>query len=583
MEEIFNHIDREIQAKSSNSALLLLRQARHQHPSSPYLLFYEGEYRKLIGSKEATVVLPYYKKAAELLKNDLKIQKTYAISLSNCGHYLAAIECFRRVLRLDAENIESLETIAGILFKLNRIIPCAKICTTILSLKPNHTKIYELLGDCYTICGRTKDAAHIYETLAKSSTGGNVVASKYLAVLNNMNYDAETLFEHYQKHRTAFEPKYEFPRPYLFNMRKMRVGFISPNFNENDSKYLLLLGLFEFYDRDDFEFYIYSDSKSFDFVSKQFQRYADSWEDVSDLSDEQLADKITADKITILVDLLGHIEGNRICTFGFRPAPVQVSYSGHFLTTGLKSIDYKIVNRNVCSPDMQLYYTEKLHFFPMSLLNYTFPNKVPYYNPDFFWKRKTRVFGVFCNPDKITPETIDLWAKVLKEIPTATLLIRHARFSDVKLQELFLSKFMVQGVNDNRVRFGKHIEDKYEYLEQYQNVDICLDSVAMSNYISVIEAALLGVPTITLRGKCQRQRIAADINKAIGLQEFIAEDENAFVAIAKKYNANAMALANIKQNMREKMSFSDLCDSRTFAKEFCKSLRTMKNEIAGFD
>ena len=56
------------------------------------------------------------------------------------------------------------------------------------------------------------------------------------------------------------------------------------------------------------------------------------------LSDQALAEKITADHIDILIDLSDHTGYNRLLNFARKPAPVQTSWIGYPGSTGLTSI-----------------------------------------------------------------------------------------------------------------------------------------------------------------------------------------------------------------------------------------------------
>ena len=55
-------------------------------------------------------------------------------------------------------------------------------------------------------------------------------------------------------------------------------------------------------------------------------------------------EQIRHDQIDILVDLSGHTGGNRLITFGYKPAPIQVTGIGHY-PPGPSTIDYRLPNR----------------------------------------------------------------------------------------------------------------------------------------------------------------------------------------------------------------------------------------------
>ena len=67
--------------------------------------------------------------------------------------------------------------------------------------------------------------------------------------------------------------------------------------------------------------------------------YSDRWLDCNWMTDIQLAERIRADGIDILVDLAGHTAHNRMLTFARKPAPIQITYLGYPGTSGLSAMD----------------------------------------------------------------------------------------------------------------------------------------------------------------------------------------------------------------------------------------------------
>ena len=100
------------------------------------------------------------------------------------------------------------------------------------------------------------------------------------------------------------------------------------------------------------------------------------------ITDEQAAALVRSDKIDILVDLAGHTAGNRMLLFARKPAPVQVSWIGYPNTTGLPTVDYRIVDNYTDPPGMtDPFYTEKLIRMPESFLCYQPEKDCPEIDP----------------------------------------------------------------------------------------------------------------------------------------------------------------------------------------------------------
>ncbi len=75
----------------------------------------------------------------------------------------------------------------------------------------------------------------------------------------------------------------------------------------------------------------------------------------------------------------------------------------------------------------------------------------------------------------------------------------------------------------------------------------------------------MGVPTLTLAGDRLIARQGASLMRAAGLPEWVADDEDAFVAKAVALSGDTAGLAALRAGLRERVRHSPLFDARRFA------------------
>ena len=152
--------------------------------------------------------------------------------------------------------------------------------------------------------------------------------------------------------------------------RKLRIGYVSPNFKRHSVAFFIEPVL-KAHNRKHFELICYADVLINDQITKRMQGYADKWQSITGLSDEKVDELVRNDKIDILVGLAGHAANNRILLFAREPAPIQLNWIGYPATTGLSTMDYKIVDRYTDPPSInEQFYTERLILMPVSFLCY---------------------------------------------------------------------------------------------------------------------------------------------------------------------------------------------------------------------
>ena len=92
--------------------------------------------------------------------------------------------------------------------------------------------------------------------------------------------------------------------------RRLRVGYVSPDFREHVLK-LFLVPLLAAHNHTEFEVFCYANVPDPDEWTQRLRWSADVWRDIVGASDEAVAERIREDRIDVLVDLTMHMAGWR--------------------------------------------------------------------------------------------------------------------------------------------------------------------------------------------------------------------------------------------------------------------------------
>jgi predicted O-linked N-acetylglucosamine transferase (SPINDLY family) len=144
---------------------------------------------------------------------------------------------------------------------------------------------------------------------------------------------------------------------------KIRIAYVSGDFCGHAINYFFE-PILEHHDKTCFETYCYSNVERPDPVTSRLRQLAQHWREISSLSDEAVAAQVRSDRIDILVDLTGQTKNNRLGVFARKPARCQLSYLGYPNTTGLTTMDYRVVDRYTVPEDTTSTGTEKLLRLP---------------------------------------------------------------------------------------------------------------------------------------------------------------------------------------------------------------------------
>ena len=335
--------------------------------------------------------------------------------------------------------------------------------------------------------------------------------------------------------------------------RRIVLGYVSSDFRHHSAAYVFGAVL-RHHDHAAFEVVCYSCSPQRDSMTEEFERIADRWVDASRLNDEELANRIRADGIDILIDLSGQTAGHRLAVFARKPAPIAVSAWGSGSGTGLPTIDYLFADPVSTPAEVRHHYAERIHDLPC-LITLEAPPAEPRRAEPPCLANGYVTFGIFNRVEKISDNTTRVWSHILSAAPEARLMIKHFALDQPAVARDVIGRFAAHGIAPERITcLGRTTRD--EHLAAYGMVDICLDPFPHNGGVSTWEPLHMGVPVVSKLGNSSVGRAGAAILSSIGLADWIAEDEATYVALALKHAATPEYLRQLRRELPERIANS---------------------------
>lgn len=483
---------------------------------------------------------------------------------------------YRRALLLDWNLYAAHSNLGNCLRKAGRSEEAEAHCRRAIEIGPSPFGAYSNLAFVLAERGRSAEAIEAYRQALAIMPGHMPSYSNLLFTLcHRDDIDAETLFQEHLKYgeavrkalpgkvRTAF-PNSRDPE------RRLRVGFVSgdlylhavANFVEPIWAHL---------DRQAVEIHVYSSSVKEDAVTGRLRSHAACWRRIVGMDDARFASLVRQDGIDVLFDLAGHTANNRLPAFAHKPAPVQASWIGYPGTTGLDAMDYYLLDRHAASPGfLDGQFTEKLVYLPSCFAFQPFPaspdaNGLPAIEKGYF------TFGSFNRASKIGRVTLDLWAQVLRAVPTAKMLI--GAIDNPQAEASLARQFAERGIGGERLLFRRRAPMP-EYLAQHHEVDIVLDSFPYTGGTTACHAIWMGLPVLTLRGSTRISCQAASVLGCAGLSDWVVDTPQAFVDSAVSWTRRMDELSRLRHDLRARLPAA-FSDARSVSESLEKAIRQM--------
>jgi len=355
--------------------------------------------------------------------------------------------------------------------------------------------------------------------------------------------------------------------------RKLRVAYLSCDLRRHSVAYYLE-PLLEHRDADSFEVHAFMTAPKSDAVTERLRAHTDHWHDAPGLSDPQLIDAIRAQRIDILVELSGHFLGHKLGVMGARPAPVGVSAIGYANTTGIERIDARLVDSITDpAPSADALAAETLVRLDPCFLCYRPEPEAP--EPSEPDPERPVTIGSFNNLSKLSPPTLTLWARVMRERPDTRLLIKARRLDFDELRADILARLEDLGIHPSRIELRGSTPSVRDHFAAYDELDLALDPFPYAGTTTTCEALWMGVPVVTRAGAVHASRVGASLLSVAGLSEWIAHDDDGYTDIAlAAIDAGVRGRAQ-RSDLRARVDASTLCDAPAAARRVEDAYRAL--------
>jgi protein O-GlcNAc transferase len=489
---------------------------------------------------------------------------TLARPLAMQGRLEEAVRLLERAVKLQPRLTPAYCNLAMLEAALGRVDEACANYRRALEIEPDRADVRHALGVALLRGGRLDEAIFALREAAAAKPGDAAYGSDVVFHLHfHAAHDGATILAEARAwDRAHGDGAFDrmVPERTRAPDRRIRVGYVSPNFRRHCQAFFLF-PLLAHHDHDRFEIHCYSDVERPDEWTGRLLALADRAHGVSGTSHAELAERIAADGIDVLVDLTMHMADGRLPVFARRPAPVQVCWLAYPGTTGLAAMDYRVTDPYL-DPDGAGPYTERALVLPETFWCYDPLDVLPAPASLPARERGRMTFGSLNNVLKVHDGVVDVWARVLRSVPRSTITLL-APVGEAR--SATLGRFEARGVAPDRVRFVEY-QARRAYLETYRGIDVALDTFPYNGHTTSLDALWMGVPVVTLVGPTVVGRAGLSQAMNLGLPELVARDADRFVEVAVGLSADLEHLASLRAELRGRMERSPLMDAARFAR-----------------
>jgi tetratricopeptide (TPR) repeat protein len=337
-----------------------------------------------------------------------------------------------------------------------------------------------------------------------------------------------------------------------FGGRPIRIGYVSSDFRTHPTA---ILGepLFRLHDRSRFEVHAFSlglpdESRWY----RAIRSNSEHFHDLSGLALKDVAARVRAAAVDILVDLNGVTSGALPELFAARGAPVQVSYLAFPGTSGAGLVDYLICD-DVCVPQTESSgYSEDLIRLPHTFWigdpersTCTTPSRASHGLPE-----EAVVLSAHHPGRKIHPEIFSAWMDILAAVPASVLWLL---FDYPLTRENLIREAAKRGVCAERLVFAPRVPHA-EHQARIRLADLALDTPVCNGGTTTLDALAAGIPVVTCPAPGFAGRMTASALRAAALGDLIFPDVETYTSAVIQLATDGESRVRLSDRARQARS-----------------------------
>lgn len=356
----------------------------------------------------------------------------------------------------------------------------------------------------------------------------------------------------------------------VVNKNKTKLGYVSSDFIKHAVSNFII-PILKNHDKNKFDIILFDNSEHNIINVRSFINDSTiKIIKITHLDTDKAYDIIKSEKVDLLFDLNGHTDGNRLDIFAKKPSRKQISYIGYPNSTGIKSIDYRIVDNITDKNTDKSLYTEKLLFMPKCFLCYeSYQQQQPVQIID---NGRDIILGSMNRENKNSIQLLKVWRDIFRKTKQLSLpvkiIIKVNANDDKSLNERkTFYKNMLEIKEDKEIILISSNMSTKQYFETFGKIDLLLDTFPYSGTTTSCNALYNSTPIVTLyKDNCHSHNVTSSILINSGLEELVAYTEDEYVDKVVEMCKDKFSIYNLKNSVHKK--FQNLMDTKKFILDY---------------